>query len=144
MGLVAGLKDLFDNIGYIKPVGQHSVIVDRDDDDEESNEYNNNLSFETKSKHSTSSLSSSVTKPQDMKRKSKIAVDKDVPLFKEVLKCTGKYSWMSPVLFQKDYTKEFLNGKILFREQEKRIIDGFNKVKENSAFVVVEGTGMFT
>lgn len=71
----------------------------------------------------------------------RIAVDKDVPLFKEALGCVGEWAEMSPVLMRKGFTKEFLDGRVPVRELHERAINGVLAVRSKCEFQVVEGTG---
>jgi len=68
-------------------------------------------------------------------------VDKDVPLFKELLGCAGAYSEMSPVLVGKGYTRKYLQGKISAADELARIRRSFEAIAHKSDLVVVEGTG---
>jgi len=68
-------------------------------------------------------------------------IDKDVPMFKELLNCQGSYPDMSPVLLKRGYTKAALEGKIPPGEQLNKISRSFQSIYEDSVFTVVEGTG---
>ena len=70
-----------------------------------------------------------------------VRVDKDVPPFKTLLRCRGRYQDMSPLLFGRGYTREFLDGRINHREQIQKIQSAFLNLQSNSDFVVAEGTG---
>lgn len=71
----------------------------------------------------------------------KSVVDKDVPLFKELLNCEGVYSEMSPVLIPKGYTKSFLNGNISAESEMAHVENCFDSIRSKSDIVVCEGTG---
>lgn len=67
--------------------------------------------------------------------------DKDVVLFKECFHLTSSYSEMSPVLFPKGFTRDYLDGKVQEHQLKQLISESFSKIQEKNAFTVVEGTG---
>lgn len=75
----------------------------------------------------------------DTKRDGK--VDKDVLLFKSHFDLQDPLSDMSPVLFPRGFTRDFLDGKIEKSEMESAIYRCFKKIQSNSPSVIVEGTG---
>lgn len=70
-----------------------------------------------------------------------LKVDKDVILFKEHFHLSAKYSTMSPVLLPSGTTRQFLDGKLHSDDLEKEILQSFNKIRQESDFTIVEGTG---
>lgn len=105
VGLVAGLKERYKNVGYIKPVGQQHIPVEQKDG-------------------------------------TTIRVDKDVRLFKEFFDLDHiDYQDMSPLLVPNGYTKQYLDGQVQVRDQEKAIEAAFRRIQEASDFTVLEGTG---
>lgn len=71
-----------------------------------------------------------------------VHVDKDVPVFKEILGCTNSsYREMNPVLIGKSYTRRYLDGEISSEMEFEQIRKSFESIVNKSAFTVVEGTG---
>jgi len=68
-------------------------------------------------------------------------VDKDVVLFREYFKLTDPYEEMSPVLFPKGFTRDYLDGKLEKKALIERIKTSFDKISHRHALTVVEGTG---
>lgn len=68
-------------------------------------------------------------------------VDKDVVLFKKHFPLEGSYRDMSPIIFTKGYTKDFIDGKIAASIIEKKIVDAYNVLEASSDCMLVEGTG---
>ncbi|MCH9610552.1 MAG: Phosphate acetyltransferase [Chlamydiales bacterium] len=68
-------------------------------------------------------------------------VDKDVVLFKEHFSLPDKYSDMSPVIFPRGFTRDFLDGKIATSDLEKNIDRSYKSISEANDFTIVEGTG---
>ncbi|MCB1109172.1 MAG: AAA family ATPase [Chlamydiia bacterium] len=100
LGLVSGLNNYFQNVGFQKPVGQEHVEVEQG-----------------------------------------LRVDKDVVLFKETFQLQHPYQAMSPVLFPRGFTRDYLDGKIDHQKLISAIELGFNQIAESSDCIVVEGTG---
>ena len=73
--------------------------------------------------------------------RAEVEVDKDVPVFKDVLHCGGALRHMSPVLIDKDYTKRVIEGRISAREEFARIRHSFQRISQRNEFTVVEGAG---
>ena len=116
LGIVKGLQKIFDGkVGYVKPVGQKSVTV------------------KAEPAHDDSFSDSRTAKT--------FRVDKDVPPFKTLLNCRGHYEDMSPLLFGRGYTREFLDGRINHREQLNKIETAAQRLSAQSEFLVAEGTG---
>lgn len=99
LGLISGLKKIYEKLGFMKPVGQQHVKV-----------------------------------PPN------ILVDKDVVLFKDYFDLPFSYPDMSPVIFSRGFTKDYLDGKIT-DDLTAKIQKSFNKIAEISDYTVVEGTG---
>ena len=72
---------------------------------------------------------------------SRLEVDKDVPVFKNVLSCRGTLRDMSPVVIDKNYTKRVLDGEICGRREFMKIEQSFERIAERNAFTIVEGAG---
>ena len=70
-----------------------------------------------------------------------IHVDKDVVLFKSHFKLKAPYEQMSPVLFPRGFTRDYLDGKIDHQEMVQKILDAFQTIKEHNEVTVIEGTG---
>ncbi|MCB1085020.1 MAG: AAA family ATPase [Chlamydiia bacterium] len=70
-----------------------------------------------------------------------IHVDKDVLLFKDHFGLEEKEEVMSPVLFPRGFTRDYLDGKVQEEELKERIEASFREITKNNGFVVVEGTG---
>lgn len=70
-----------------------------------------------------------------------VMVDKDVVLFKEQFGLTDRYEEMSPVLFPKGYTRDFLEGKVDLDRLWERIEKAYAKISSQHSFTLVEGTG---
>ncbi|MCI5052890.1 MAG: AAA family ATPase [Simkaniaceae bacterium] len=68
-------------------------------------------------------------------------VDKDVYLFKEHFRLEDPILPMSPVLFPRGFTRDFLDGKIDHGALEKKIIDSYVQIAEKHEAMLVEGTG---
>lgn len=100
LGLLAGLKKKFQDVGFIKPVGQEHIEVAPG-----------------------------------------LLVDKDVVLFKEHFGLKDAYPNMSPVLFAKGFTRDFLDGKINSESLVEKICTSYQKIAQNNEFTIVEGTG---
>lgn len=70
-----------------------------------------------------------------------IRVDKDVTLFKEWFRLPYSYESMSPVLFPRGFTRDFLDGKVETDDLLKKITTARDQIEENSDCMVIEGTG---
>lgn len=106
-GLVRGIQNVLSqvglgrSVGYMKPLGQKLVRVER----------------------------------------GLVEVDKDVPVFKSVLGCSGSLRDMSPVVIDKGYTKRCLDGQICPQEEFAKIKTSFGRIARRNDFTVVEGAG---
>jgi BioD-like phosphotransacetylase family protein len=100
LGLLAGLKKLFPQIGFSKPVGQQHVIIEND-----------------------------------------LAVDKDVLLFKSCFHLPFHLKTMSPVIFAKEFTRDYLDGKYDMNFFKEKILDSYREIYDQSDCILVEGTG---
>lgn len=67
--------------------------------------------------------------------------DKDVVLFKDHFQLKSSYDEMSPVLFPKGFTKNYLDKKISVESMKDSIKASFQKIQQNHDFTIVEGTG---
>lgn len=70
-----------------------------------------------------------------------VHVDKDVVLFKSHFGLKESEETMSPVLFPRGFTRDFLDGKIDHRELVAKITSSFETIAENHEVTVIEGTG---
>ncbi len=70
-----------------------------------------------------------------------VRVDKDVVLFKETFQLPYSYQSMSPVLFPRGFTRDYLDGKVKHQNLIDAIQLGFNEIAQDSDCIVVEGTG---
>lgn len=70
-----------------------------------------------------------------------VAVDKDVVLFKQHFNLPEAYKDMSPIIFPKGFTREYLDGKYQNRDFIKEIKESYNKIAANNDYMIVEGTG---
>jgi phosphate acetyltransferase len=68
-------------------------------------------------------------------------VDKDVVLFKERFGLEAPWEAMSPVIVPAGFTRSYLDGEIENSELRNRIEHGFETVRDDNDFTVVEGTG---
>lgn len=68
-------------------------------------------------------------------------VDKDVVLFKNHFGLKDSYEHMSPVLFPKGFTRDFLDGKVNRSDLTDKILKAFETITKKNAITVVEGTG---
>ncbi len=68
-------------------------------------------------------------------------VDKDVVLFKSFFKLNDSYEEMSPVLFPRGFTRDYLDGKVDHRHLTTKISHSFEAISSRNAFTVIEGTG---
>lgn len=70
-----------------------------------------------------------------------LAVDKDVLLFKSCFDLPFQLKTMSPVIFAREFTRDYLDGKYdmnIFKEQ---ILSSYQKIYEESDCILIEGTG---
>jgi dethiobiotin synthase len=70
-----------------------------------------------------------------------IHVDKDVVLFKDHFHLKDEEALMSPVLFSRGFTRDFLDGKIEEKEMQEKIENSYQKISKASQALVIEGTG---
>ena len=70
-----------------------------------------------------------------------VHVDKDVVLFKSHFKLTSPYEEMSPVLFPRGFTRDYLDGKVDPRDLVGKIRSCFRSIGEKNEMTIVEGTG---
>ena len=75
-----------------------------------------------------------------------VQIDKDCPLFKELLGCSGSYEDMSPLVVPAGYTRDYID--LSLKEQTKLrtsvlddIAQAYKRIAAESDFVVCEGTG---
>jgi len=70
-----------------------------------------------------------------------IHVDKDVVLFKTHFKLQDPYEEMSPVLFPRGFTRDYLDGKVDHQDLVAKIAHSFQSIASRHAMTVIEGTG---
>lgn len=70
-----------------------------------------------------------------------IHVDKDVVLFKDHFSLTDDYTTMSPVLFPRGFTRDYLDGKVNEEELGQKIQSAYQTIASSNDAIVVEGTG---
>src|SRR5689334_1552277 len=70
-----------------------------------------------------------------------IRVDKDVVLFKSHFKLKDPYEEMSPVLFPRGFTRDYLDGRVDHEDLVGKIVRSHQSITERNAMTVIEGTG---
>lgn len=70
-----------------------------------------------------------------------VKVDKDVILFRETFSLQDDYKTMSPVLFPKGFTKNYLDGQVQNENMTSLIKTSFQTLVKDHEYVVLEGTG---
>ncbi|OGN62100.1 MAG: hypothetical protein A3F09_03925 [Chlamydiae bacterium RIFCSPHIGHO2_12_FULL_49_11] len=70
-----------------------------------------------------------------------VFADKDVPLFRDRFDLTDPYHLMSPVLFTRHFSRDYLNGKFQSGPILDTIRTAFDTLSEHHDFMLVEGTG---
>lgn len=68
-------------------------------------------------------------------------VDKDVLLFQSRFELKDPIKEMSPVLFPRGFTRDYLDGKVDHRDLVSKITDSFYSLSKRHNITVVEGTG---
>jgi hypothetical protein len=68
-------------------------------------------------------------------------VDKDVLLFKSHFKLQDPYEEMSPVLFPRGFTRDYLDGKVDHQDLVAKINASFKSITSRNAMTIIEGTG---
>lgn len=68
-------------------------------------------------------------------------VDKDVVLFKSYFKLQDPYKEMSPVLFPRGFTRDYLDGKVDHQHLVERILHSYKSIVSRNSMTVIEGTG---
>lgn len=68
-------------------------------------------------------------------------VDKDVLLFRTHFKMNDPYEEMSPVLFPRGFTRDYLDGKVEHDELVKKISKSYTSISARYPMTVIEGTG---
>lgn len=70
-----------------------------------------------------------------------VHVDKDVLLFKTHFRLDDSYEEMSPVLFPRGFTRDYLDGKVDHKDLTTKIDAAFKAISSRNAITVIEGTG---
>lgn len=86
-------------------------------------------------------LSVGFMKPVGQEAAKNLAVDKDVVLFKEYFQLPDKLEGMSPVLFPRGFTRDYLDGKVDKAKLTDKILASFQAIEKEKNLVIVEGTG---
>lgn len=68
-------------------------------------------------------------------------VDKDAALFKSHFQLTSDWKDMSPVIIPSGFTRDYLDNKVSEQKLLNSIVESFNKIYQENAFTIVEGTG---
>jgi BioD-like phosphotransacetylase family protein len=129
LALISGLQKRFDKVGFIKPVGQHSVTVANDEIvDVNGTETQNSVS-------SRPIVAGGID--------TTISVDKDAALVKQHFRLHHlKYRHTSPVIIPAGYTRDHVDGKNVASLQQKDTIqNAYQHVAASSNVVLCEGTG---
>jgi BioD-like phosphotransacetylase family protein len=123
LALISGLQKRFDRVGFIKPVGQHSVQVVCDDND---NDNDND---------------DSICDGND-KDVNTIMVDKDAALVKQHFSLDHlNFRHVSPVMIPPGYTRDHVDGLNCTNSQRTIIEKAYGHVAATSNVVLCEGTG---
>jgi dethiobiotin synthase len=70
-----------------------------------------------------------------------VVVDKDVILFKDYFSLLDPYEMMSPIVFSKGFTKDYLDGEIDRSALIESLKVCYEHLKEHNEFIIAEGTG---
>jgi len=70
-----------------------------------------------------------------------IHVDKDVVLFKSYFNLKDPFEEMSPVLFPRGFTRDYLDGKVDHGDLVGKILHAYKSITSRNAMTVIEGTG---
>lgn len=70
-----------------------------------------------------------------------VHVDKDVVLFKSYFKLPDPYEEMSPVLFPRGFTRDYLDGRVDHANLVTKIKDSYAAIISRNDITVIEGTG---
>ena len=78
---------------------------------------------------------------ESLESSSGVLVDKDVILFKDYFNLSDPYELMSPIVFSKGFTKDFLDGAISLSTLQESLSVCYDHLGEHNECLVVEGTG---
>lgn len=78
---------------------------------------------------------------EHVETESGVRVDKDVLLFRACFQIQDSYDSMSPVLFPRGFTRDYLDGKVSHQTLENRITEAFFSLSAHHSILVAEGTG---
>lgn len=78
---------------------------------------------------------------EHIETESGLHVDKDVLLFKTHFQLDAPAETMSPVLFPRGFTRDYLDGKVERSSLIEKIVQAFEKISSENEISVVEGTG---
>lgn len=76
-----------------------------------------------------------------VKTESGTPVDKDVVLFKKHFDLNDAYTDMSPILFPKGFTRNYIDGAYDNEDFEATIKSAYQKISKGKDYTIVEGTG---
>jgi dethiobiotin synthetase len=113
LALMSGLRKRFPHVGFMKPVGQQYVLAPAPGSSD-----------------------------GDSGSSSAVPIDKDVVLMKNHFRLDdADYKLMSPIIVQRGYVKDYIDGKIHHREQLARIQEAYTCLAESNDIILCEGTG---
>jgi len=69
------------------------------------------------------------------------AVDMDAILMSQVFGLGDEFDLMSPLAFQRNFTRDFLNGKISTEEIYRKVLRARDELEQRYDFLVIEGAG---
>lgn len=78
---------------------------------------------------------------EHMETETGVRVDKDVILFKSHFQLQDPYEEMSPVLFPRGFTRDYLDGKVDHQSLTHKIEKSFEAITKRNTITVLEGTG---
>lgn len=68
-------------------------------------------------------------------------VDMDAILMARVFDLGEEFDMMSPLAFHRDFTRDFLSGKITAEEIHRKVVEARDKLEKRYDFLVIEGAG---
>jgi len=68
-------------------------------------------------------------------------VDKDVVLFRSYFQLSDPYEEMSPILFPRGFTRDYLDGKVSHHDLVQKIEHSYRAITSRYPITVIEGTG---
>jgi len=126
------MRQRFGKCGFIKPVGQQTIEVER----------GVNVDKDVSSLRCSSlviscrSMSTAVLLFPTHPCLRGASVNQQVVLMRRYFNLEDSYTDMSPVVIPPAYTRAFIDGKITDDEQRQKIVEAFGRVSANSPFTV--------